>query len=151
VRDRQRAPGGAHGAVERKLAEQSVRAQLRVRQLAACCEDRAREREVERGSGLGEVGGCEVGCDPASRKLKARVADRRVHALARLAHGSVGEAHDRKSGQAGADVDLDGHMPCLQAVECEGMRARKQELERATLAAAWDATLRRTPRSGVRA
>ena len=83
-------------------------------------EDRARDREVEAGAGLAQVRGREVDRDAALRELEARVQDRRLHALARLAHGAVAEPDDREGGQAGAQVDLDGDAPRVEAVDREG-------------------------------
>ena len=67
-----------------------------------------------------QVRGREVDGDAPARELEARVADRRVHALARLAHGGVAEADDREAREAGAQVDLDGDAPRVEAVDGEG-------------------------------
>ena len=124
---RERAATRPYAAVERELAEQRVRVQARVGELSARREDRARDREVEGGPCLRQVGRCEIRRDAAARELEARVADSGVHALARLAHGRVREADDREGRQAGSDVDLDRHTPRVKTVEREGVRARKQE------------------------
>ena len=54
---------------------------------------------------------------------KPAVEQRRVDALARLAHGRVAAADDRERGQAAAQVDLDGDPPRGEAVDREGRDA----------------------------
>ena len=58
--------------------------------------------------------------DALEGELEARVEDRRPHALARLAHGAVGQADDREVGQARAHVDLDRDAPRIESVDGEG-------------------------------
>src|SRR4029077_21013993 len=152
VRDREHPATRTHPAVERELAEEGVRAQSRIRELAARSENRAREREVDRRAGLRQVVRRQAGGDSPAGKLEPRVSDRRVDALARLAHCRVGEPHDREPGKAGAEVALDGYASRLHSVERERVSARKQwfvpsRRERGTLATAWDATRGRVPRA----
>jgi hypothetical protein len=42
-----------------------------------------------------------------------------VHALARLAHGRIGESDDRERWQARPDVDLDGYVARIETVDRE--------------------------------
>ena len=49
----------------------------------------------------------------------------RAYALARLAHGGVGEPHEGEAGQALARVGLDVHEMALQAGEGHGQGARQ--------------------------
>jgi hypothetical protein len=67
------------------------------RDLLASGKYSARQRQVETGSDLRHVGGGEVGRDPSRWELKSRVQQCGVNAVARLAHGSISESHDRKS------------------------------------------------------
>jgi len=60
---------------------------------------------------------------PSLRELEAGVEDRAADPLARLAHGAIGEADDREVRQAGADIDLDGDVSRLEAVDREGADA----------------------------
>ena len=55
-----------------------------------------------------------------SGNSSAGVEQRRTHALARLAHGGVREAHDREHGQPAAEVYLDGDLAAVDALEGEG-------------------------------
>jgi len=49
--------------------------------------------------------------------LEARVPERRADAIARLAHGAVGQADGGGLRQPGRDVDLDVDHQCLDAAE----------------------------------
>ncbi len=99
VRDRERAPRGPDGAVERQLPEQGDAVELVAGQLSAGGEHRARDRQVEARTGLAHVAGREIGGDAPGGELVAGVEDRRGDALARLAHSGIGEADDREGGQ----------------------------------------------------
>ena len=78
-----------------------------LRQLSAGREHRARQRQVEAGAGLAHVAGREVRGYAPGRELISGVEDRRLDALARLAHRRVGQPDDRERGQPRADVHLD--------------------------------------------
>ena len=124
--DGQRALAGAHGAGQRQLAEQrrSARA-VRRRHLPAGGEHAAGQREIEAGPDLAQMGRGQVGRDAPRRELEAGVEDRRVDALARLAHGRVAQPHDREGGQAGAHVDLHRDRTRVEPVQREGAHARE--------------------------
>ncbi len=94
--DRKSSVAGAHLAVERELAKECVRVEQLARDLSARGEDSARERQVEARSDLWHVGWGEVRRDPPRWELKAGVQQRGMNAVARLAHGGVGEPDDRK-------------------------------------------------------
>lgn len=87
---------GTHLTVERKLAKERVCIEQLTWDLPARREYPARQCQVESGSDLWHIGGGEVRGDPPRRELKARVQQRSVNAVARLAHGGVGEPDDRK-------------------------------------------------------
>ena len=65
-------------------------------------EDPDRDREVERGAGLAQVGRGEVDGDPARRMAEPGVADRAADPLAGLLERGVGEPDDREPGQTRA-------------------------------------------------
>ena len=112
-----------HGRIspaEPELAEDRVALERLGRDVAAGGEDRARDGEVEARAGLAHRRRREVDRDALERELEARVEDRRPHALARLAHGAVGQADDREVGQARAHVDLDRDAPRIESVDGEG-------------------------------
>ena len=64
--------------------------------------------------------GREVHGEPLLRELEPGVEQRRAHALARLAHGRVGQPDERERRQPAADVDLDGDLAAVDALEREG-------------------------------
>ena len=62
---------------------------------------------------------------------KPGVAQRRADAVARLAHGAVGQSDGRRLRQARGDVDLDVDDERLDAAERAGADAREHGLARA--------------------
>ena len=96
VGHRDRAPHAAHRPVEPELAAERVAGEPLRRHLPGGRQQRRREREVEARARLAQVGGRQVHGDPPQRELEAGVDQRRPHALARLLHGGVGQAHDRE-------------------------------------------------------
>ena len=104
-----------------ELAEDRAALERLGRDLAAGGEHRRRRsRGRSPGPALRSDAGARLTVSALERELEARVEDRRAHALARLAHGAVGEADDREVRQAGAHVDLDGDAARLEAVDGEG-------------------------------
>jgi len=87
---------------------------------AGCGKQRTGDGEVEARTDLAQVRRCEVDGGAALREVEARVEDRRADALARLAHGTVGEADDREVRQPLPEVHLDGDAPRLEPVDREG-------------------------------
>jgi hypothetical protein len=125
--DRKRAVRGPHLPVERELSEERVRVEPVVRYLSTRCQHSAGERQVESGSDLRHVGGSEVGRYATGGKLISGVEDGSVDAVARLAHGCVGQADDRKRRQARPDVHLHAHCACMEPFDRK--RARPSEHE----------------------
>ena len=117
------APGTGRIEPSRASSPASAQRSSRSAELPGGGEQRRGDREVEPRAGLAQVGRREVGGDPLQRELEAAVDERRPHALARLAHGGVGQADDRERGQAAMDVDLDPDRAGLDAVQREGAGA----------------------------
>ena len=65
-------------------------------------QDPERDREIERGAGLAQLGRGEVDRDPPRRVAEAGVADRAADPLAGLLERRVSKADDREPGQPGA-------------------------------------------------
>ena len=60
------------------------------------------------------------------RKLDARVRQRRAHALARLAHGPVGQPDHGERRQPLTDIHLDRDRHALHSLQGECQHAREQ-------------------------
>ena len=106
-RNRQHAARGLDRAVERQLADQHEIVHLpaaRRRPLAARTPSAI--GQVERRAGLSHVGRRQVDGDAFGGNSN-RVADRRPHAVAALAHARVGQAHHREHRQAERHVHFD--------------------------------------------
>ncbi len=73
-------------------------------------EDAERDREIEGGAILANVGGREIHRDPARRHREAGVHERRAHAFAALFHRAGRQAHDRELREPGGRVDLHRHV-----------------------------------------
>ncbi|MPN03614.1 hypothetical protein SDC9_150845 [bioreactor metagenome] len=86
---------------------------------AASGEDAHGNRQVEAPRILGQIGGRQVHRDLlVGGELQPRVLQRRAHALARLLHFHVGQAHQGEAGQAVGQVHLNGDGRGLQP--CQG-------------------------------
>ena len=118
--DSERPVAGTQPAVEAELAEHGQPLQRLGRHLFARREDADRDRQIEAGAVLAQVGRREVHRDAALRELEARVGDRSAHALARLAHRSIPESDDRERRQSLTYVDLDRDASGFDAVDGEG-------------------------------
>ncbi len=90
------------------------------RDLPAGHEDADGDRQVEPRARLAERGGREVRGEALERKVEAGVQQGGAYPLARLSHRRVGQADERERGQPRPDVDLDGDLPALDALEREG-------------------------------
>jgi hypothetical protein len=90
-RDGERAAHGPDAAVEPELTveQRVVEVSDAAREVAVRGEDANRDREVESGAGLLDIGGCEVHRHAHRRERNATVGDRGADALPRLANGGV--------------------------------------------------------------
>ncbi len=87
--------------------------------------DAQRDRQVERRSGLADVGRAEVDGDAVRRELEAGVADRAADAVAALPHAGVRQADHPKAGQAERHVHFDLDRTGLDAEHRGGAHARE--------------------------
>ena len=71
------------------------------------------------GPALRSGAGARFDGQPLQRELEPGVEERRPHALARLAHGAVGQPDDRERGSPLADVDLDRDLAAVDPLEGE--------------------------------
>ena len=99
-RDREHAANAAQPAVERKLADRCVPAQLRLRDLPRRGEHGERDRQVVAGAFLPQSGRREVDGDAPARKLELGGDDPAAHARARLGARAIGQADNRERRQA---------------------------------------------------
>ena len=65
-----------------------------------------RDGQIERRSGLADVGRREIHRDAVGRELEAGIPDRASHAVAALADARVRQSHHLKCGQAKRDIHL---------------------------------------------
>jgi hypothetical protein len=80
-------------------------------------EDRERDREIEAGPFLPQLGGSEVDRDPAARPLELGGGDPAPYPLLRLLAGAVGEPDDGERRDAQLEVRLDLHASRVEADE----------------------------------
>ena len=104
---RQHAADGADVAGQAKLADGPQAVQPGRRDRAGRGEQPDRDRQVEAGAVLGQVGRGQGDGHAAVRPLIAGVAERRPDPVAGLEHGRAAEADHGHRGEATADVDLD--------------------------------------------
>ena len=83
---------GAQRAVQAELADQQEVGDVLDVQRAVCAENADGNGKVEAGAFLLDVGGREVDGDSGGRNVEAGVADGGAYAVARFAHGGVGQA-----------------------------------------------------------
>ena len=88
--DRQHAAHRPQGAVERQLADQQRAVQRRRIDRAGRGQHAGRDRDVERGAVLAQIGGREVDRGPARRQLEAAVVERAPDAQPPFADARVG-------------------------------------------------------------
>jgi len=79
--------------------------------------------QVEMAAFLGHVGGRQVDGDALGRKCDGHRRQRGSHAVARLGHGLVGQAHEREGRDAGGDGALHLDLAGLDALEGDGVGA----------------------------
>ena len=95
-------------ALQRELTREGEPSSAGRRHLRGRREHRRRDREIEAGTFLAEVGRRQVHDDPAERPLQARALDGRADAVARVVHGGAGEPGEDQRGEPAPDVRLDG-------------------------------------------
>jgi hypothetical protein len=104
---RQHALDRADIAAEAELADGPQTLEGRRRHPPGRGQQPDRDRQVEPGALLGQVGRGQGDGDAPVRPLVAGVAERRPEPVARLQHGGAAEPDHGHGGQAAADVDLD--------------------------------------------
>src|SRR5581483_8866231 len=95
------------------------------RQLPRSRQQSKRDREVETGAFLPQLGRCEVDGDAARREAQLGGGDPASDPLTRFLAGAIGEADDREAGNAVANVRLDVDASRLEADERMRDRACK--------------------------
>ena len=129
ARGQSEAQGPAHGsdlAAEAELADEDASGDLG-RTGATQPEESHRDRKVERGAALAEVGRSQVDGDRAFRHGESAVFQRRADALPGLAHAGVGEADDGEARKAARDVHFDVENTRLQTQGRSGVDAGEHE------------------------
>src|SRR6266545_99394 len=124
-RDGEHATNGLYPSVEGELAQGDRIVGPSRLEYAGGGENAQRHGQVEGRADLADFGGREVDGDPIHGKLEPRVADRRAHAIAALAHGGVGETHGGKGRQARRHIDLDEDVVGLDAEHGDQTHARQ--------------------------
>jgi hypothetical protein len=94
-------------AVEPQLAAEEPAGDELRREVVVRDEQRHGDGEVEVVAFLAQVGRRETDDDRSRRQVVTAVPDGAAHALAALAHGGVGQAHELEPGQTEARVHLD--------------------------------------------
>ena len=114
---------GPDRAVQGELTGQHHALEPLGRKLARRNQKAAAIARSKLGPGLAEVRRRQVGGDPVLWEVEAGVLERGADPLARLAHGSVGQAHQEKAaGPRSADVHLDVDLADLDAEQAESTR-----------------------------
>jgi hypothetical protein len=96
----------AQRAVEAELATECERARAVRGKLARGHQHPHGDGQVQTGASLTHPRGSQVHRDPAQRPGQPTREESRPHAVARLAHGGLGQTHDGETGQAVGDMDL---------------------------------------------
>ena len=104
-------------AIEAEFAEHRVAGERIARQRAHRRHQPERDRQVVVTAFLRKVGRCEVHSDAAGGQREAGGDQRRMHAVARLAHRLVREADDAEGRQPGRHLHLHIHMQGLDTLE----------------------------------
>ena len=121
----QRSPDRPHPAVERQLADGGVRPERARRNLVRGGEDGERDRQVEAGALLAQVGRRQVDGDAPERPLQLGRDDAAANALLRLLAGAVGQPDDGEGRHPLLQVRLDFDPPRLQPDERVGQHLRE--------------------------
>ena len=121
--DRENAADPAQPAVESELADRCGSSERGARHLERRAQNRERDRQVEAGALLPQLGRREIDRDAAVGELQLGGGDPAADALARLLARAVGEPDDREARNAVADVRLDVDAPRLEADQSMRERA----------------------------
>ncbi len=113
----QRAANRPQLAGQRQFAGEFVIGQGRRRDLPAGGEDAEGDRQVEAPGLLGQVGRRQVDGDALAGKLEAGIDDGGAHAVTRLLDLGIGQADQRKAGQAAGQMGLDDDRRRVQAIQ----------------------------------
>ena len=114
-RDAQHPWDGAHGPIQRELANDDVPAQRVRGDLPGGGQDPQRDGQIEDRARLPRVGRGQVHGDPPHGHLEAGVPHRRAHPLPGFPHCGVRKPNDREGGEPGADVQFHPHHGRLQS------------------------------------
>ena len=130
LRNGENAAHAPEAAVESELSDGGRALERAPRQLLRGGEHGQRDRQVEAGAFLAQLGGREVDGDAPVREAQLCGRDPAADALPGLLAGPVGEADDREAGKAVANVgfDVDVDAPRLEADE----RVRDRACEHAS-------------------
>jgi hypothetical protein len=116
-RHRQRSTDRPQFAGQCQLARELVGSECRRRNLPRCCQDPERDRQIESARLLGQVGGGEIGCDPACRKLEMRVLQCGTHAVPTFLDLGLRKTHKVARRQATGKMHLDRDRRRVEAGE----------------------------------
>ncbi len=115
-------------AVQRQLTDDRIGADASVDDHPGSRENAERDRQIERGALLAEVGRSQVHRDPLGRKCKAGVSDGAAHSLTALANSRVRKTDHGEHGQPRTDVDFDTDERGLDAHERCGENSREHQM-----------------------
>ena len=114
---------GRRGAVERQFADDCVIAEAFDGELPTGGEDAERDRQIERGGVLREIGRSEIDHYAILRPLIAAIHQRPFDAVYTLFNGRLGEADEDGLRERGVrDVDLDFDRKRVNAQQREGLQ-----------------------------
>ena len=123
--NRQHAAHVAKASVERELPDRGGARERAPRELLRRGEQRERDRQVEAGALLAQLGRREIDRDPTRREVELRRGDPRPDTLTGFLASTVGQPDDREARQAVANVRLDVDPTRLEADERMRDRACK--------------------------
>jgi hypothetical protein len=132
--NRQHAAHAAQASVERELADRGRPCERAPWELLGRGKDRERDRQVEAGALLPQLGRREIDRDPPRREVQLRRSDPRPDTLTGFLASAVGQPDDREARQAVANVCLDVDTTRLETDERMRDRACKHT---ARLRAEW--------------
>ena len=116
-RDRQYAFDGAHGSIQRQLANETEFFKSRSVQLFADRDHPQRNRQIETRAFFFNIGRREIDGGPAARPAISTVVNSGPDAIPALFYGGVRQANDNHFWVTTAGVDLDFDLVCVHAVD----------------------------------